>query len=149
MNSLRSVTEMTSLVVAGGSAVMTFLVTRTALRDDSSFGAPTILSACVVAIAFFAVISLGLVILVPYAVLALACLALFFVRFLMSQGIPRPGASAKKSRCEKRLELVSERSAHSKDQQPILASIHPHNYENDQDSMVPLDRQPCDGVRWM
>ena len=149
MNSLRSVNEMTSLVVAGGSAIMTFLVTRTALRDDSPFGALTILPVCVVAVAFFAVISLGLVILVPYAVLALACLALFFVRFLMSQGIPRPSASAKKSRCEKRIELVSGPSAHGKDQQPILPSMHPHSHENCQNSMVPLDRQPCDGVRWM
>jgi hypothetical protein len=131
MNSLNSVTEISTLVVAGGNAIVIFLVARTALRDYSPFGSPTILAVGVAATAFFAVISLGPVIFIPYAVMALACLALFIVRFLMSQGIPRPGASAKKSRCDKRIQLVSGRSPHCKDQQAILPSTHPHNYEND------------------
>lgn len=84
---MATVTEIGSLAVAGFGAAATFVAARRALGDFTTFGSPTVMAACVAGLAFLGILPVAHVLLIPFAALAVAVMALPFIRFLASQGL--------------------------------------------------------------
>ena len=76
MNSTPSVTEIGTLVAAAFGAVVTFMVSQRALRDHSALGPPGLLALCTAVLAFFGLLSVGPLILIPFTALGAVCLLL-------------------------------------------------------------------------
>lgn len=87
MMSMSSPIEIGVVAAAAGGAVATFVVSRRALSARNNLGSPTVLAAAVAGLSFFGLLSMGPIILIPFVALALTCLVLPFVRFLVSQGV--------------------------------------------------------------
>jgi hypothetical protein len=82
VKSLPSATQIAVLATAGAGAVATFVFSRRALRDHSSFGSPGLVALCITVPAFFGMLSMGWIILIPYTTLGILCLLLPSLIFL-------------------------------------------------------------------
>lgn len=84
---MATATEFGSLAVAGFVAVATFVVSRRALSEFTTLGPPTVIAACVAGLAFFGLLPVASVILVPFAALALTIGLVLILRGLAWLGL--------------------------------------------------------------
>ena len=84
---MQPATQIGVLLVAASGGVATYLFAKRALVELSSLGPPKPLAVCVAIICFVTLFSTGPVILLPFAVLGIACLLLLILQFLIRQRI--------------------------------------------------------------
>lgn len=83
---MQSAEQIGVVLISLGGSVATYCFTKRALAENNVFGSPKILAVCLSIICFFALVSAGPVIILPFALLGIACLLLPMAQFLIQRG---------------------------------------------------------------